>query len=71
MKNFKKTNDQTDYENLTTEELKKYKGFENISENEAQNLLETYTIYIELLFNAFQKEVANEHTLWMQNKKTA
>ncbi len=44
-------------EKLTTERLKKFEGFENIKEKEAEEIIKSYDLFASILFGYFQEQI--------------
>jgi hypothetical protein len=51
-----KSNDvKREKEVLTTEKLRQFEGFEHYTDEEAEELLETYHLFAEIAYNSFRK----------------
>ena len=42
---------------LTVKKLKEFKGFENICDDEANEILNTYDLFSSIMFKSFQKQI--------------
>jgi hypothetical protein len=50
-------NDKHEKEKFTIEKLKIFEGFENISDNEANEILKSYDAFSSIIYDCFQKEI--------------
>lgn len=55
-----KRNKKNEIEKLTVEKLRKFKGFENISDDEATELISSYRIFSSITYNCFQKYIIKQ-----------
>ena len=56
----KELKEKTEYTCLTKKKLRKYKGLENITDKEAENIIDSLRKYSELTYKLFCKEKMND-----------